>query len=147
VSLSKWLSWFSEYGIYGFAMLSSPNFGKALEVSLMNIQMAGPRSCGAMMAHHFITLALTLSFGAPVGILWMSQRWATGTATCSSFEKGVDLHPFLVFTRNVFRDAGVKVGYAIEDAGLGKLFTNEIGDGTHLIHPPVSFGVHIGKRL
>jgi AraC-like DNA-binding protein len=32
----------SDYGIYGFAMLSSSTFGKALEVSLENIRMAGP---------------------------------------------------------------------------------------------------------
>ena len=32
----------SDYGIYGFAMLSSPNFGKALQFSLDHIRMAGP---------------------------------------------------------------------------------------------------------
>ena len=32
----------SDYGIYGFAMLSSQNFGNALEFSLQHIQMAGP---------------------------------------------------------------------------------------------------------
>jgi AraC-like DNA-binding protein len=32
----------SDYGIFGFAMLSGPTFGKALEFSLENIRMAGP---------------------------------------------------------------------------------------------------------
>jgi AraC-like DNA-binding protein len=32
----------SDYGIYGFAMLSSPTFGKALQFAIENIHMAGP---------------------------------------------------------------------------------------------------------
>jgi hypothetical protein len=52
----------------------------------------------------------------------------------------ITMRVFFIFSSDVFRDAGVRVCFAIEDVGLWKRFTNEIGNGTHPNYPPIGSG-------